>query len=115
MTEQEAYERMREWLGREGASKSESRNGLCVYRLGDGNKCAVGVLIPDEEYHETFENATIDSVAEACPSLEGLDLGFLSQAQNCHDHTPDNEEFSVVAVGKLDRLAEEWGLEVVGS
>ena len=114
MTEQEAYERMRAWLGREGASKSENSAGLCVYRKGDGNKCAVGALIPDEEYDEDFERQEIEDVVNACPSLDGLDVVFLRYAQGAHDNVTWQEaNFSAAAVTRLDEVALEYGLEVV--
>jgi hypothetical protein len=30
--------------------------GFCLYRSAGGLKCAVGVLIPDDEYHENMEH-----------------------------------------------------------
>jgi len=30
----------------------------CAYRGKDGKRCAIGVLIPDEEYEASFENKT---------------------------------------------------------
>ena len=31
------------------------KNYSCAYRGADGTKCAIGCLIPDEEYHESLE------------------------------------------------------------
>ena len=33
-------------------------DGHCVYRTGNGNKCAFGHLIPDSLYKRSFENVT---------------------------------------------------------
>lgn len=65
----------------------------CVYRGEDGTKCAVGVLIPDDEYNEAFDNAIDGGTSVATlargnvvPALQGLDVDMLISLQNIHDY-----------------------------
>ena len=63
----------------------------CRYRGPDGLKCAVGVLIPDEEYRESLEGLSAENIPGNVPSLEGIDRWVLRSAQYIHDHLPVDE------------------------
>lgn len=67
------------------------KNGLCRYRGPNNTRCAVGWLIPDEEYQETFEGKRVMALAR-----EGTEEGplrkflwenqeFLEELQKAHD------------------------------
>lgn len=67
-------------------------NGVCLYRSGDGCKCAVGHLISDEEYNKEFESLgainlierfEISSLKPFC-FKEGFD--FIGDLQSVHDY-----------------------------
>ena len=65
----------------------------CMYRTGDGLKCAIGALIPDERYYPKLENQGVDSkdVLEALgwSQDEITDLkGMAERLQNIHDNMP---------------------------
>lgn len=59
----------------------------CVYRSQSGNKCAIGVLIPDEEYKESFDGGStgLGGVQSAVSTLKSLDFGFISELRSAHD------------------------------
>lgn len=66
----------------------------CAYRGAEGRKCAVGALIPDDEYREFFDHEVILwDVMHSCPSLSGLSYEFLTDLQALHDREePENWE-----------------------
>ena len=60
----------------------------CLYRGPNGTKCAAGCLIPDDEYNESFENKTIDSIKDEIPSFDEFsteDILMIKDLQNLHD------------------------------
>lgn len=103
MTNQEAFDKAALHLLRQGC-KSENVD-TCLYRGPNGTKCAVGALIPDEEYDPSAEGDTIDSVVEWVPSLHGLDTEFLRQLQTVHDDSAVEEW-----PGELRAVAARFGL-----
>lgn len=73
---------------------------MCLYRGPDGTKCAVGVLIPDEEYSVYFENKI--PVHLDCPSLRDIDLAVLNKLQAIHDNVdPAQWGFKLAALRRL--------------
>ena len=66
---------------------------LCMYRVPNGNKCAVGCLISDKVYTEDLEGLAADSgrMAEALntslnDSLTESDIDLLVELQLIHDN-----------------------------
>lgn len=111
MTEQQAYEKIREYFTRPEAQLSKE-DGVCYYRSPGGHKCPAGVLIPDSYYEPLMEKKRISSVVMQWPEVSSI-LGsggyrFASQAQMLHDK---NTTTSVrMFIKKLDDLAVERGL-----
>lgn len=61
----------------------------CLYRREDGLKCAIGALIPDEEYRSSFEGNAVRMIYKDVPALQSVDLPFLQDLQFLHDdHDP---------------------------
>lgn len=85
MTNQEAVKTMREHLLKQGGRAMNHNETACVYRASDGGKCAIGCLIPDEDYRPEFEEHLIHNIIPTPPSLKNLNLIMLSQAQRIHD------------------------------
>ena len=59
----------------------------CMYR-GDGNlKCAVGMIIPDENYTSDIEGMGVEAseVMKAMPEEYVEHVGLLNDLQSCHD------------------------------
>jgi len=103
----------------------DSNNFLtCMYRGPDGLKCAIGCLIPDDMYHESFESLSItmlaknpkDPAAQELMEYLGIDnLDLLSELQQIHDHTPTSlsmESIKYLWSVRLNKIIVEYGLEV---
>lgn len=70
--------------------------GTCVYHTPSGRKCAVGCLLPDEEYAEHhFDNCAIDDPEDSAPIRNALrrygvpvgpkGIPLLTALQKAHD------------------------------
>jgi hypothetical protein len=114
MDTQEAYELMRAWLTRPGAAIS--LDSVCMYRSSDGNRCAVGCLIPDNLYDDSIEGGTVVSWVHKENNLwkyfTNVDFDFLIEAQILHD-LMQNWSTGKFNVQALDKLAIEFGLKLV--
>lgn len=84
MTDQEAFETMVRHLRRQW-KRSENANGTCLYRGPDGLRCAVGCLIPDDQYKRSLEYKDAESIVEDVPALRDIGLGILLEMQAVHD------------------------------
>lgn len=106
MNNQEAFDKMVKHLRFQNAT-SKNDTGRCAYRGLFGRKCAVGALIPDEEYCTQFEDVIASTVVQKCSSLQGIDTWLLDRMQQIHDHAAsDNWE------DEFKEIAEEFNLYV---
>ncbi len=70
--------------------------GACAYRGDEGRQCAIGCLIPDDEYDPNMEGNNVQLLTN-CPTLvalllQGEDWGMLLDAlKSLHDDTMDIE------------------------
>ena len=146
MDAQEAYEAIRAHFTTPGNRLSttiddDSGDVICVYRSPDGQRCAFGVLIPDELYDESFEGKTarclLDNTTRVWVSpfneetravlLSTLDVDaetrrFIDEAQSTHDQIASPDPFDSPPewthtpeeefVKRLDGLAAHRGLKV---
>lgn len=87
MTNSEAFVKMANHL------LTQNRKSIgdlyCCYRGPDGLKCAVGALIPDEEYSLDFESFDINGLLsqnKIPSSLSKLNINLLIRVQRIHDH-----------------------------
>lgn len=87
MTNQEAFDKVVRHLFTQKARSLEKYEGRmrCLYRSSDGKKCAIGALIPDEEYKTSFETRRVFSIQPEVPTLSSLDFELLSELQKIHD------------------------------
>jgi len=130
VTTQEAYEKMRAWfsrpeavLAREEWTDEEGFTHIerCFYREGHAAesevRCAIGCLIPDELYDHGFEGTAAHALVHSSmfPELAEffgtVSADFLSAAQAEHDD--DRNETPDDFVRALDKLTEQYGLELV--
>lgn len=74
------------------ARSTEINGGKCMYRTSDGHKCAVGCLIPDEEYAPHMEGATACHLL-ANDQYTGSFIEWLDGVQIDHDNSNSVEEF----------------------
>lgn len=92
MSRQEIFDHVSSNLLKQGA-QSRSASG-CAYRGTDGGRCAIGWLIPDEEYRKSMEDHSFVS-EELRPVLEKRigrklrekDIQLLQSLLLCHDTT----------------------------
>jgi hypothetical protein len=75
----------------------------CRYRGAEGRKCAIGCLIPDEEYKSVFEIIGLPELVEAVPSLRGTNINLLRALRTLHDYC-EPETWSA----KLDEIEAKW-------
>lgn len=112
MTNQEAFDKIVARL-MDGTGRAVSSSGACRYRTLTGLKCAVGCLIPDEEYRGIFEGQTADNLrAFNIPSLKGLDYNLLYSTQRLHDDPKnwDDTKFKASGLKKLREVARFYRL-----
>lgn len=104
MTIEKAYQGMKEYFSRPGAEICMI-NGSCVYRNPHNDtKCAVGCLIPDEQYNERMEGLPASEVVTEIGWHEKRLLDFLDDAQQAHDNNYHAVEF----VEELDKIYEKY-------
>lgn len=93
-TKQEAFDTMVAHLRRQGKPSvltGGSSRIYCAYRGADGSKCAVGCLIPDDDYKPSFERLTIVGFGQLRLDLTNVQVNFLSDAQHSLHDQPFNE------------------------
>lgn len=107
MTNQEAFDKVADHLLTQN-SASQNKGGSCVYRAPDGKKCAIGCLIPDEEYKPYFEGRPVRNLRRMySPScLDGLNEDLLFYLQWVHDQKEPSEWRE-----SLKQTAKMFGLE----
>lgn len=78
--------------------RSVGEDGICVYRTGDGKKCAVGLFIPDDVYSNDMEEINAkDMVTEFnLESYMPLDSVTLEKLQNVHDNNWDERKKQMI-------------------
>lgn len=92
----------------------------CRYHAEDGLKCAIGVLIPDEEYDPAWETCPVEELhcmlgrPESLWGVHVSHLSFLIDLQDLHDrpHHWRKGGLSVAGKRRVQRLAEIWELKV---
>jgi len=100
-----------------GRSLSEHED-LCAYRGANETKCAVGVLIADDEYDSSMEGNSVLSLVEKNllnPSLKKRirkNLEFLSDLQDLHDNGLgyDGDDFSSFTKIAINSLRIKWDI-----
>lgn len=81
-------------LEQDDKSAETDEKGLfrCKYRGPNGLKCAIGILIPDEEYNPEWEGKCVNTqnlsegmpIAAAC-GISRADVDFARSLQHVHD------------------------------
>ena len=114
MNQQEAFDKAAAHLLAQGKKSFQPGDDyLCAYRGVDGLKCAIGALIPDDQYTGLEQmNVTVLLQRKDCPAiLKSGDLtkDFLQDLQNVHDNALHGnvEEFRE----DLLTFADRWGLD----
>lgn len=105
-TPQEAFDKVCAHIKAQGHPSVSG--GICLYRNGP-DKCAIGVLIPDDEYSADLECKNAEDIADQVDALQGLDQTFLRRMQSAHDYA-DQNHFVFDALTRLRIVALEHNL-----
>lgn len=117
MDRQEIFDKVAQHLITQGKpSASYDNEGIkhCLYRGPDGTKCAVGCLIPDEEYSKDIESYRVRHIIEVSLT-EGInpvissfsnDVNLLHDLQKVHDYCDIHEDGTFVHSNLIYRLNE---------
>lgn len=107
MNKQELFTRVVTHLRLQGKQSMTPDHVICAYRGADGTSCAVGCLIPDDQYSDAIEGNNIISLAyrDDCPQILKDLMGeghkdLLHELQAIHDDfrpTDWEQEFSFLA------------------
>lgn len=104
MTDEEAFIIVAKHLIEQGVQSEINKDGgrIPAYRGNEGRKCAIGALIPDEEYSKEFEDIEVRDLLEPLqvPSLEGLDPEKLQELQDIHDCFPKEWRADLISFGE---------------
>lgn len=86
MTDQEAFDKVVAHI-LEQKVYCESEEGAPLYRGANGTKCAIGCLIPDEQYTQDIEGGNVISLVNRYPNLPFVDVNIdlLTRLQRLHD------------------------------
>ena len=94
--------------GEKSLAEPDSAASSCLYRAPNGNKCAVGCLIDDDQYRDEIEGMGADDIpvlnAIEASGWKGVSIHLLDAMQNCHDtlHPSDWEERFLHIAGQYE-------------
>lgn len=99
-------------LREQGGFSVDSRGG-CVYRSSNGNKCAIGFYIPEEQYDLYFDSDSlgVPHLPERALPQEIWDLReeFLRWVQiNLHDNRADGDKRLLSDTEIVNLVTSEW-------
>lgn len=91
MNKQELFDKAVGGVIKQGAPSirlSGQPGPICCYRNGEGLKCAIGQIIPDDKYETRFdtEGLATSEVLNAIGIKSDDDQEFLIDLQECHDN-----------------------------
>ena len=90
MTAQELFDIVYKHMMSQNARSVMGGYSTCAYRGEDGLKCAIGVLIPDEDYREDMERKGAENLLAkgACLHHLAAHHRLISKLQGIHDEDP---------------------------
>lgn len=100
MTNQEAFDAMVRHLRKQGRKSQKPGSYSCLYYGADGLMCAVGCLIPEDQYSRTLEYHSAVKIQDKVPAITNLSPDLLDAMQMLHDNCPIENweaEFLLVA------------------
>lgn len=102
---QEMFSRAWRGLKTQGFMRATRENGSCVYRTGDGKRCAWGHVDPEGTEHRpigTVSDLRYNRVGLAA-HLDESDLAFATELQIAHDSSADSSWRMEVRMRSLAR------------
>jgi hypothetical protein len=90
LTRQEIFDKVATHLLTQGRRSMNEAGISCAYRGEDGLKCAIGVLIPDDQYKPSFEGYSVDGGFHGETILNAANVAwddrhFAGELQGIHD------------------------------
>lgn len=109
ITNQEVFNKAYLGLKAQEFRKSSTEAGACKYRNGIGDKCALGMCIPDSLYTRDMEGTGPDGLLRNYPEVSvyiGQDTEFLDMLQLAHDDTHNAQDMQeqLLEVAKMYNL-----------
>lgn len=97
-------------------AKNSEAGQMCQYLAANGDKCAVGCLIPEDRYSEDLEGEVVHGGLSDDPNRNtritilmhklGHDLGLCKDLQAAHDHlSPEGWESEFESIASWHGLA----------
>ena len=115
MTQQEIFDKVWEhFIVNKG---NPSHDGMvCKYKDHFGNKCAVGLFIPNNKYSRHMEGVTSAVIQRDFNILKEVDPVFLGNIQGCHDCLirKSPSVFTKEMEVELRKLAHNYSLTIPG-
>jgi hypothetical protein len=114
MTRQEMFDKVWEHFVVNKQPLSRDSTNFCFYRGPGGEKCAAGILIPDELYDSGMESMKASHMLRQYPKVADAlninhdDMVFLDDLQAIHDNSCDLFQIQDLLV----ESAEHYGLKV---
>lgn len=81
----------------QGKPAFDKKLDMCMYRTDDGNKCAVGQLIPEDKYSRTIEGVPALYVLTRFNIGTNYEKHLLSALQHCHDSAAKQPTYFIEA------------------
>ena len=122
MNKQELFDKVYGTLIKQGCRAYSMEYHACEYKDSEGNKCAVGHLLP--EGHEAFfSGSSVAGILSKWPDLkehfgveDDADIHFLGRLQSAHDNAShdnvDGEDFVGDFRDNMVRIAQKYKLEM---
>lgn len=88
MTDQEVFTMVATHLLAQNEKAMSANNSFCMYRSPKGLKCALGCLIPDNEYAPELEGKTFREMQAkglVPPALLSMNVDLIKELQAVHD------------------------------
>jgi hypothetical protein len=116
LTAQASFEQIATHLFAQGERSINSDDTSCQYRGAKGLKCAIGCLIPDNQYAKRIEGASVEDVqlmeilsAAGLPAYDKRYMELLDSLQQVHDRA-GHWENNATMKGQLRRVGYGFGL-----
>lgn len=115
-SEQEIFDAVLTNISKQGKCVDQSDKCQYRYKFGNGpyHRCAFGLFIPDEVYHEAFETLCIEEIidhGEGLPKYLTTHLTLLESLQDAHDTSQGLRNFQL----KMEMVADKYHQTIVYS
>lgn len=102
----------------ERAVKTSQGSDMCLYRMEDGKKCAIGQIIPDDaqiiQYGVGIANLTLEELFTqlGLGHISQDEFQFLKNAQNAHDLPTTSNQVREQFLGIRKQYGLDWPADV---